>query len=116
MRLQTQVDLTKRRLPMSFSENEKATYLFCAQLPQTKTTPLTTIEWNVTVKSLSQKNLEPAYLFDCSPSELINILSEAGEVTEKQKLRIIEKVEYHQKLGFGLSELEELVHKGFGSI
>lgn len=96
---------------MHFSENEKTTYLFCAPLPQTKTTPLTIIEWNITVKSLAQKNLEPTYLLGCHPSDLFKILAEASE---SQKLKIINKVESRQNLGFGILELEELQHNGYG--
>lgn len=99
---------------MNFSENEKAIYLFCAPLPQTKTKPLTTIEWNVTVKSLAKKNLAPAFLFECTSNELIQLLHETGEATESQKSKITEKVEARQKLAFSLSELEDLNHKGFG--
>ncbi len=96
---------------MHFSENEKTTYLFCAPLLQTKTTPLTIIEWNITVKSLAQRNLDPTYLLDCYPSDLLKILTEA---TEAQKLKIIKKVESRQNLGFGILELEELSHNGYG--
>lgn len=96
---------------MHFSENEKATYLFCAPLPQTKTTPLTIIEWNITVKSLATNSLEPTYLLDSSPSDLLNILTEA---TDTQKLNIVKKVESRQKLGFSVLELEELLHNGYG--
>ncbi|WP_332699316.1 hypothetical protein [Halalkalibacter lacteus] len=46
---------------MQFTNNEIATYLFCAQLTQTRTTPLTILEWNAVVKSLSKKNWSQSY-------------------------------------------------------
>lgn len=95
---------------MTFSENEKTTYLFCAPLLQTKTKPLTIIEWNTIVKSLAKENLEPTYLLDCSPSELLILLTEAKK---SQKMNIIKKIEARQKLGFGILELEELYHNGY---
>ena len=51
---------------MTFTNNEIATYLLCAQLPQTKTTPLTILEWNAIVKSLGEHQLQPETLLTMS--------------------------------------------------
>lgn len=98
---------------MPFSNNERATYLFCALLPHTKTTAFSILEWNATVKSLSQNNLEPEFLLKCSPSELMNVLNEA---TTSQKTKIIKKVEKRQKLGFSMIELEEALNQGYNVV
>lgn len=98
---------------MPFSNNELATYLFCAPLPHTKTIALTILEWNVTVKSLAQSHLEPEFLLTCSPSELMNLLSEA---TNTQKMKIINKVEQRQQLGISLIELEEALNQGYNVV
>lgn len=98
---------------MPFSNNELATYLFCALLPHTKTTAFTILEWNATVKSLAQNNLEPEFLLNCSPSELMNVLTEA---TTSQKTKIIKKVEQRQKLGFSMIELEEALNQGYNVV
>ncbi|MEQ6390624.1 DNA-processing protein DprA [Bacillaceae bacterium S4-13-58] len=96
---------------MDFTNNEIATYLFCAQLPQTKTTPLTIIEWNGVVKSLSEQKLEPEFLLEINLEDLFNVL---GKATESQRGRIQEKILARQKLGISLVELEEIVHRGYG--
>lgn len=96
---------------MEFTNNELATYLFCAQLTQTKTTPLTIIEWNEVVKSLSEQRMQPEILFDLSIEELSNLLINA---TEAQKDRIIKKIDSRQKLGISMLELKEIVHQGYG--
>ncbi|TCI73373.1 hypothetical protein EVJ22_02960 [Exiguobacterium sp. SH0S7] len=98
---------------MPFSNNERATYLFCALLPHTKTAALSILEWNATVKSLAQNNLEPEFLLKCSPSELMNILNEA---TTSQKTKIINKVEQRQKLGISMIELEEALNQGYNVV
>lgn len=95
---------------MHFSNNEIATYLFCAPLPSTKTTALTIIEWNVIVKSLTQHQLNPEFLLNCSMNDLLEILKEA---TTSQKNKIIQKVENRQKLGIALVELEEAINQGY---
>ena len=38
--------INRRWNKMPFTDNEIATYLLCAQLLQTKTNPLTILEWN----------------------------------------------------------------------
>lgn len=96
---------------MQFTNNEIATYLYCAQLTQTRTTPLTILEWNVIVKSLSQQKLEPEVLLTINSTELSNTLIHA---TNAQKTRIVEKIKARQKLGLSMLELEEIVHQGFG--
>lgn len=95
---------------MPFSNNELATYLFCAPLPSTKTIAFTIIEWNVTVKSLAKNKLTPEFLLTCSPSDLMNLLTEATPV---QKTKIINKVEQRQQLGISLMELEEALNQGY---
>ena len=60
---------------MNFSKSEIATYLFCATLPSTKTTPLTIIEWNTLVTSLANHNSYPEVLLHLSEEELSTILS-----------------------------------------
>jgi DNA processing protein len=96
---------------MPFTSNEIATYLFCAQLSHTKTTPLTILEWNAVVKSLGESRLQPEALLTMSSSELFNNLTQA---TESQKSKILAKFEARQKLGVTMLELEELAHHGFG--
>ncbi|MDQ0205233.1 DNA-processing protein DprA [Alkalicoccobacillus murimartini] len=96
---------------MKFSNNEIATYLFCAQLAQTKTTPLTIIEWNTVVKSLSEQEMQPEILFKINSKELFTLLTQA---TEAQKDRIIKKVIARQKLGLSMIELQEIVNQGYG--
>ncbi|WP_227938311.1 DNA-processing protein DprA [Alkalihalobacillus deserti] len=96
---------------MEFTNNELAIYLFCAQLTQTKTTPLTIIEWNAVVKSLSEQNMQPEVLFDLSTVEMDNVLT---KTTETQKDRIIKKIVSRQKLGVSIIELKEIVHQGYG--
>ncbi|RTR26714.1 hypothetical protein EKG37_20625 [Robertmurraya yapensis] len=96
---------------MQFTNNEIATYLFCAQLAQTKTTPLTIIEWNTVVKSLSEQKMQPEVLFKITPSELLKALTKA---TEAQKIKIVKKIAARQKLGISMLELKEIVHQGYG--
>jgi DNA processing protein len=96
---------------MQFTNNEKATYLFCAQLSQTKTTALTILEWNAVVKSLSEHGLLPEELLTISSSKLVRVLTKA---TEAQKAKILNKVESRQQLGISMLELEEIVHQGYG--
>lgn len=98
---------------MLFSDNEIATYLFCAPLQNTKTTPLTILEWNVTVKSLANHGRNPDFLLTCIPSNLQNILTEA---TEAQKSKIVQKVEKRQKLGVAMIELEEAINQGYNIV
>ncbi|MGD6844669.1 DNA-processing protein DprA [Bacillus infantis] len=95
---------------MEFTNNEIATYLFCAQLTQTKTTPLTILEWNAVVKSLSDQKMQPEALFNLTPSELLKTLTKA---TDAQKVKIIKKIEARQKLGISMLELKEIDHQGF---
>jgi DNA processing protein len=96
---------------MQFTNNEIATYLFCAQLSQTKTTPLTIIEWNTVVKSLGEKMLQPEALLTMTSSELFNVLTQA---TAAQKSKILKKIDARQKLGISMLELEDIVHQGYG--
>lgn len=96
---------------MQFTNNEISTYLFCAQLPQTKTTPLTVLEWNSVVKSLAEHKLEPEILLTMTATELLNVLTQA---TNAQKMKILKKIEARQKLGISMLELEEIVHQGYG--
>lgn len=96
---------------MSFSANEIATYQFCAQLPKTKTNPLTIIEWNVVVKSLSEQALEPKVLQTITEDQLDMLLTKA---TPAQKTKIIQKIDQRQQLAFSLLELEELSLQGYG--
>lgn len=96
---------------MLFTNNEMATYLFCAQLSQTRTPPLTILEWNAVVKSLGEHGLQPEVLQTMTPSELLKILTQA---TTSQKSKIVKKIETRQKLGFSMLELEEIVHQGYG--
>ena len=96
---------------MPFTDNEIATYLLCAQLPQTKTNPLTILEWNAVVKSLGEHQLQPETLLTMSPSELLNVLTQA---TASQKTKILEKVEARQHLGISMFELEDITRQGFG--
>lgn len=96
---------------MKYSDNEISTYLFCAQLPQTKTNPLTIIEWNVVVKSLGDHKLEPEVLLTMNTEELSNILTHA---TAAQKKRIVEKIEKRRNLGISMVELDEVTKQGYG--
>lgn len=95
---------------MTFSQNEKAIYLFCAELHQTKTKALTIIEWNTLVKSLANHRLNPEYLLTCTHNEIMQLLSEA---TPAQKERIAKKVELRKQLGLSLIELDEVIHQGY---
>ena len=103
--------INRRWNKMPFTDNEIATYLLCAQLPQTKTTPLTILEWNAVVKSLGEHQLQPEILLTMSPSELLNVLTQA---TASQKTKILEKVEARQHLGISMFELEDITRQGFG--
>lgn len=96
---------------MLFTNNEIATYLYCAQLSQTRTTPLTILEWNAVVKSLGEHGLQPEALQTMTPSELLNTLTQA---TPTQRSKIVNKIETRQKLGFSMLELEEIVNQGYG--
>ncbi|GAB3803690.1 DNA-processing protein DprA [Virgibacillus kimchii] len=96
---------------MEFTNNEIATYLFCAQLAQTKTKPLTILEWNTVVKSLREQNMEPETLLKITSNDLLKILTNA---TEAQKERVIKKITARQKLGMSMLELKEIVHQGYG--
>lgn len=96
---------------MQFTNNEIATYLFCAPLSQTRTIPLTILEWNAVVKSLAKHGLQPEILQTVTSSELQKLLIKAKE---SQKSKIIKKVEARQHLGFSVLELEEIVDKGYG--
>ncbi|MDC3418086.1 DNA-processing protein DprA [Aquibacillus salsiterrae] len=96
---------------MQFTNNEIATYLFCAQLTQTRTKALTILEWNAIVKSLSQQKLEPEVLLTINSTELLNVLTHATEV---QKSKISEKIQARQKLGFSMIELKDIINQGFG--
>lgn len=96
---------------MQFSNNEIATYLFCAPLTQTKTIPLTIIEWNIIVKSLRSQSLQPESLFKISLSELENVLNDATSI---QKKRILKKIENRQQLGLSMFELENINNQGYG--
>jgi DNA processing protein len=95
---------------MQFTNNEIATYLFCAQLSQTKTTPLTILEWNSVVKSLSEQKQQPEALLSMTSSELLNALTQA---TDAQKSKILKKVAARQKLGISMLELEDIVQQGY---
>jgi predicted Rossmann fold nucleotide-binding protein DprA/Smf involved in DNA uptake len=94
---------------MIFNENQIATYLFCAALPDSNTTPLTIIEWNLLVQSLSKASLEPKNLYTMTPSELNNILI---DVKPNQKLNIMKKVESRKELSLALVEMERVVNQG----
>lgn len=96
---------------MRFTDNEKATYLFCAQLSQTRTNPLTILEWNAIVKSLGEHKLQPEVLLSMDSSTLLKILTQA---TSSQKSKILDKIEARRKLGISMLELEEIVHQGYG--
>lgn len=96
---------------MQFTNNEIATYLFCAQLSQTKTIPLTILEWNAVVKSLGEHKMQPEALLTMMSSELLNVLTQA---TSAQKSKILKKIEARQKLGISMLELEEIVRQGYG--
>ncbi|BBH22485.1 hypothetical protein Back11_38300 [Paenibacillus baekrokdamisoli] len=96
---------------MRFTDNEKATYLFCAQLSQTRTIPLTILEWNTIVKSLGCHKLQPEALLSMDSAALLNILTQA---TTSQKTKIINKIEARRKLGISMLELEEIIHQGYG--
>ncbi|TYS86224.1 DNA-processing protein DprA [Rossellomorea aquimaris] len=95
---------------MQLTNNEIATYLFCAQLAQTKTTPLTILEWNAVVKSLGEHRMQPEALLKITSSQLLKVLTKA---TEAQKINIIKKIDARQKLGISMLELKEIVHQGY---
>lgn len=96
---------------MEITDNEIATYSFCAQLTQTKTNPLTIIEWNTVVKALDKVSLQPEVLFKISPSKLEDLLVGA---TPAQKKKILHKVQARQELCVSTLELKELIHQGYG--
>lgn len=96
---------------LEITENEIATYLFCAQLTHTKANPLTIIEWNTVVKALDKVSLQPEVLFKISPSKLAVLLVEA---TPAQRKRVLDKVQARQELGVSTLELKELFHQGYG--
>ena len=98
---------------MNFSKSEMATYLFCATLPSTKTTPLTIMEWNTLVTSLANHNSYPEVLLHLSEEELSNMLSNS---TQAQKERIIKKVLARKQLGIAMVELEEIANQGFNVV
>lgn len=98
---------------MEFTDNEIATYLFCARLNQTRTNPLTILEWNTVIKSFSEVNMQPKDLLSITENELADTLTLA---TPAQKVRIINKVKARQKLGISVLELKELKHQGYGII
>lgn len=95
---------------MHFSNNEIATYLFCAPLTQTKTIPLTIIEWNIIVKSLRNQSLQPESLFKISLTDLEDVLI---NTTGAQKKRILKKIENRQQLGLSMFELENMNNQGY---
>lgn len=92
-----------------FNENQIATYLFCAQLPKTKTTPLTILEWNALVSALRKNNLEPKTLTIITLSELYHILE---SVKPAQRNNILKKVEARQQLGMAMIEMENIINQG----
>lgn len=93
---------------MQFNENQIATYLFCAKLPNAKTPPLTIIEWNELIRALKEDNLEPKNLLEMTPSEILNI----GGLKQKM-IKIARKIEDRKKLGFSMMELEQLSNQGY---
>lgn len=95
---------------MQYTKNEIATYLFCSQLSQSKTIPLTVLEWNAIVKSFSEQKIQPEMLLEMTSSELLQSLTQAKN---SQKTNIIKKVEARQKLGLSMLELEGIIHQGY---
>lgn len=93
---------------MQFNDNQIATYLYCAKLPNAKKPPLTIIEWNELIYQLKQKNLEPRHLSGMSPSEIIKCVG-----TSKKMLNVVKKIEDRQQLAMSLIELEELTNQGY---
>ncbi|MFD6210220.1 DNA-processing protein DprA [Peribacillus sp. NPDC060253] len=93
---------------MQFNENQIATYLLCAKLPNAKTPPLTIIEWNELIRALKEHNLEPKNLLGMTPSEILNIGS-----SKQKMMKMAKKIEDRQKLGFSMMELEELSNQGY---
>ncbi|MEK4711605.1 DNA-processing protein DprA [Sporosarcina sp. FSL K6-5500] len=94
---------------MKFNENQIATYLLCAQLPKTKTIPLTIIEWNTLVLGLTKNKLEPQIVTTITSSELSHILIEAKPV---QRTNIIKKIEARRQLGLSMFEMENVINQG----
>lgn len=93
---------------MNFNENQIATYLFCAQLPDTKTLPLTILEWNTLVSSISKKNQEPKILITATPSEIYQLLD---NTKSSQRANIVKKIESRQQLGLSLVEMENVINQ-----
>lgn len=96
---------------MKYSNNEVATYLFCAPLLQTKTKALTIIEWNELVRILSDRKLGPEILLTINDEELLELLNPLKKNAQKE--RIINKISQRRQLGIAMFELEELTNQGY---
>lgn len=94
---------------MGFNQNQIATYLFCAELSNSETVALTTIEWNLLVHSLDRARLEPKHLYEMSSSELTKLLVKGQQ---RQITNICKKVEARQRLGMALGEMESTINQG----
>lgn len=83
---------------MAFTQCERAIYLFCAPLSQTRTTPLTVAEWHIVREMLEEHRAQPKQL-----------LTSTLTLPE----RIAQKITARQQLGLALYELESAIHKGY---
>lgn len=83
---------------MAFTQCERAIYLFCAPLSQTRTTPLTVAEWQIVRAVLQEHRAQPKQL-----------LTSTLTLPE----RIAQKITARQQLGLALYELESAIHKGY---
>lgn len=83
---------------MALTQSERATYLFCAPLSHTRTTPLTLAEWQLVRETLEAQHARPKQLLT---------------TTFDLPAPIHAKIMARRQLGIALYELENAIHQGF---
>lgn len=83
---------------MAFTQSERAIYLFCAPLSQTRTTPLTVAEWQFVREALTRQHLRPKHLLT---------------TTVDLPAAIATKITARQQLGLALYEVEDAIQQGY---